>query len=89
MINCLDILCLFQTHSKEVVQRRISRGRENDSIKIDFVKKESEEERREAEFIHDSYGIPLEIINTNVSIETVVNTFSCVLINYGLLKSNH
>lgn len=77
---------MFETDFKEVINRRVSRGRDRDFIDSEFVKLEIDEERKEAIRISQEGGLPLEIIYNEKTIEEVLSDFGNTLVRYDLFK---
>jgi adenylate kinase len=78
-----DLLVLFEAEASTVMQRRINRGRDRDSVILSYVEKELIEEKLEAERL--SCCIPLEIISTEQPLKSVVNNFENILFKHYLI----
>lgn len=74
-VRGIDLFVLLEADAQTVFDRRIARGRDRDSVNLEFIKKELYEEKKEAVRLSDKYGVPLEIFRNEESVSDAVNYF--------------
>ncbi len=82
VIPALDLLVLFEVNPEEVIERRINRGRDRDSINKSQVYLEYKAEMEEAKRISITYEKPLRIISTLPEKKNVIKEFKKTLETY-------
>ena len=76
----IELFVLFEADAETVVDRRIARGRDRDSVDKDFIQVEIEEEREEAMRLSEKFSVPLGVIE---NVGTIENGVKCL---EGFLK---
>jgi len=84
-IGGIDLFILFEASARTVMDRRISRGRDRDSIDLDFVRVELRKERGEAFRLSDEFSVPLEVLSNNGEIDVTTYNFRGFLKKYGIV----
>ena len=80
-----DLFILLEASASIVLDRRINRGRDKDSITLSFLEKELSVEKIEAKRLAKKYNIPLEKISTENDFFESLNKFREIFRNYNLL----
>ena len=77
--DCIDLFILVETSPENVYNRRIQRGRDRDSVDMDFIKKELTEEKEEVYRVSHKYRKPLEILDNQQEISITLVNFIKIL----------
>ncbi len=79
MAKRMNRFILIESFPQEIVRRRISRGRDRDSVNYFFTIKEIEEEKKEAIYLSNKFSIPLEILSNKGDLESASSNFFNIL----------
>jgi len=77
--NNIGLFILLETNPEEIVNRRISRGRDRDSVSLDFSKLEIENERKEAIRLSQKFNTPLITLKNEGTLESSILNFQNIL----------
>jgi adenylate kinase len=80
-IKYIDLLVLVESDAESIYQRRIDRGREEDSVNIDFINEELIKEKEEALRISAKHKKELVILQNHINLEDILGFFGRCLRN--------
>ena len=75
----IGLYLLVETTPEDIINRRISRGRNRDSVSLDFSRIEIEKEREEAIRLSKKFNVPLIILKNEGQLESSILEFKTIL----------
>lgn len=77
----MDVYVLIESNAIEIANRRIARGRDRDSVSVEFIRRELEVERAEAFRLSRKFCKKLIVFENNADVNVSLSKFKSMLVS--------